>query len=218
MTETSPLSYVGIGPQNDPTGTWLQLLPHTLAKIKGPGGEAVPIGSRGELCIAGYLLQKGYYRNAEKTKEAMRFDSRDKVVWMHTGDEAIMDEQGQCRITGRIKDIIIRGGENIYPAEIEERLNSHPGILMAAVVGVNDAKYGQAVTAFLQPSYGGKYLSRTEIQEWVKQTLGRYKVPTWIFYMGVGGVPDEFPKTASGKIKKIDLMAIGARMIKSSKI
>ena len=103
------------------------LMPHASAKVVNADGEILPIGSRGELCIAGYQLQQGYWRNEEKTAETMKRDA-DGVLWLHTGDEAFIDAHGYCKITGRFKDIIIRGGENIYPLEIEERLVQYPAV------------------------------------------------------------------------------------------
>lgn len=213
MTETSPLSFLATGSQPDDTVTWLEIMPHTKAKIVDSQGTPVPVGCSGELCVAGYLLQKGYYRNPEKTDEVMRVHPDDNLLWMHTGDEAIMNEKGQCRISGRIKDIIIRGGENIYPAEIEDRLNMHAAIAMSAVVGVADAKYGEVVAAFLQLAHGQKSPPEEEIQDWVRKTLSKQKVPQWVFYMGTDGALGDFPKTASGKIKKVDLVTLGNRLI-----
>lgn len=216
MTETSPLSFLSKGFESDESQTWMEILPHTTAKIVDAQGIPVPIGSSGELCISGYLLQHGYYQNPEKTSEVMRVHIDDEILWMHTGDEAIMNEQGCCRISGRIKDTIIRGGENLYPAEIEDRLNEHPAISMSAVVGIKDAKYGEAVVAFLQLKHGKKPCSKAHISEWVQQTLGKHKAPAFVFHLGADGVPDDFPKTASGKIKKIDLVAIGTRLVRGT--
>lgn len=116
------------------------LMPHAHAKIIDRAGHIVPIGTRGELCVAGYQLQVGYWRNAEKTGEAMIRDEAG-VLWLHTGDEAVFDQHGYCTITGRFKDIIIRGGENIYPLEIEDRLVQHPAVGNAIVVGLPHQKY-----------------------------------------------------------------------------
>ncbi|KAF3026920.1 hypothetical protein E8E15_002018 [Penicillium rubens] len=215
MTETSPLSFLSKGFEPEGTHSWMEILPHTTAKIVDAQGTIVPIGSPGELCVSGYLLQQGYYQNPGKTSEAMRVHE-DGVLWIHSGDEAIMDEQGRCRISGRIKDTIIRGGENIYPAEIEDRLNEHPAISMSAVVGIQDAKYGEAVAAFLQLKHGENPCAQAHISEWVQQTLGKHKVPTLVFHLGVDGVPGDFPKTASGKIKKVDLVAIGTQLVRGA--
>lgn len=215
MTETSPLSFLSKGFEPEGTHSWMEILPHTTAKIVDAQGTIVPIASPGELCVSGYLLQQGYYQNPEKTSETMRVHE-DGVLWIHSGDEAIMDEQGRCRISGRIKDTIIRGGENIYPAEIEDRLNEHPAISMSAVVGIQDAKYGEAVAAFLQLKHGENPCAKAHISEWVQQTLGKHKVPTLVFHLGVDGVPGDFPKTASGKIKKVDLVAIGTQLVRGA--
>ncbi|OQE20858.1 hypothetical protein PENFLA_c015G09031 [Penicillium flavigenum] len=211
MTETSPLSFLSKGFQSDGTHAWMEILPHTTAKIVDAQGIIVPIGSPGELCVSGYLLQQGYYQNPGKTREDMRVNE-DGDLWIHSGDEAIMDEQGRCRISGRIKDTIIRGGENIYPAEIEDRLNEHPAISMSAVVGIQDAKYGEAVAAFLQLKHGENPCTKGHISEWVQQTLGKHKVPELVFHLGVDGVPGDL----SGKIKKVDLVAIGTQLVRGT--
>ncbi|KFX91561.1 hypothetical protein V490_05835, partial [Pseudogymnoascus sp. VKM F-3557] len=130
-----------------------QVLPHLSSKIVDRDGKIVPVGERGELCMAGYSLQKGYWNNPDKTAEVMIRDEAG-TLWLHTGDEAVFDAEGYCTITGRFKDIIIRGGENIYPLEVESRLVSHPSglIARAAVVGIAHPKYGEVVGAFLLPS------------------------------------------------------------------
>ncbi|KFX95685.1 hypothetical protein O988_05694 [Pseudogymnoascus sp. VKM F-3808] len=130
-----------------------QVLPHLSSKIVDRDGKIVPVGERGELCMAGYSLQKGYWNNPDKTAEVMIRDESG-TLWLHTGDEAVFDAEGYCTITGRFKDIIIRGGENIYPLEVESRLVSHPSglIARAAVVGIAHPKYGEVVGAFLLPS------------------------------------------------------------------
>ncbi|KAI9376091.1 acyl-CoA synthetases /AMP-acid ligases II [Aspergillus egyptiacus] len=213
MTETSPLSYLTTDARMHKDG-WLDIMPHTRAKIINPQRETVPVGTAGEICIAGYLVHQGYYCNAEKTREAMQVHEEDGLLWMHTGDQAVMNETGQCRITGRLKEIIIRGGVNIYPDEIEARLQEHPAISLAAVVGVRDGKYGEVVAAFLSvdEEKGLERPTAEEIRIWVQLTLAEYKTPAWVFYLGIGGVPDEFPKTASGKIRKTELVAIADRL------
>ncbi|OTA52598.1 4-coumarate-CoA ligase [Hypoxylon sp. EC38] len=182
------------------------LMPHARAKIVDHEGNIVPIGSRGELCIAGYQLQAGYWNNSEKTAEVMVRDA-EGVLWLRTGDEAVFDEQGYCTITGRFKDIIIRGGENIYPLEIEERLLAHPAISRAVVTGLKDAHYGEVVGAFLElaEEAKGKKPSDQEVRDWVQQKLGRHKAPTHVFWLGEGGVPKEVPLTGSGKVKKFEM-------------
>ncbi|RDW78293.1 hypothetical protein BP5796_06145 [Coleophoma crateriformis] len=187
-----------------------RLLPHLHAKIIDRDGHIVPIGARGELCIAGYSLQKGYWKNEEKTNEVMRLDENG-VRWLHTGDEAVVDFFGYCTITGRFKDIIIRGGENIYPLEIETRLVAHPSGLVSrcAVVGIKHHKYGEVVGAFILPpgpSSSDDQIKRPtddELRAWVRVVLGRHKAPAYIFWFGDERVGlSEVPQTGSGKVKK----------------
>lgn len=188
------------------------LLPHAHGKIVDRNGQIVPIGTRGELCIAGYQLQKGYFKNPEKTAETMMRDNQG-VLWLHTGDEAVFDKYGYCTITGRFKDIIIRGGENIYPLEIEERLMEHRAIARAIVVGLPHSRYGETVAAFLQRSQDENRPSDEDIQAWTRQTLGRHKAPVNCFWLGEDGVPGDIPITGSGKVKKFELRKLGESLL-----
>ncbi|PYI03737.1 acyl-CoA synthetases /AMP-acid ligases II [Aspergillus sclerotiicarbonarius CBS 121057] len=203
MTETSPISFMSRASDQPDDGVVIHrtLLPHTSAKIVDLAGKIVPRGVRGELCIAGYLVQKGYYKNPAKTGEALKPDASG-IVWMHSGDKALINDEGHCLITGRIKDIIIRGAENIYPAEIEERLNEHPAISQTCVVGVQHQDLGEEVAAILQPALDQPRPSHREIIDWVQTTLGTQKTPSWIFWLGDQGIPTSFPITESGKIKR----------------
>ncbi|KAF8122696.1 hypothetical protein EV363DRAFT_1359496 [Boletus edulis] len=199
MTETSPVSF-----QSTPADPILKRVetvgkvqPHVRAKIINPEGEIVPVGTPGEVCVTGYLLQKGYWRDEEQTKKAMQPDPEDEsVVWMHTGDEGIIDEEGYLRIVGRIKDIIIRGGENLFPVQIENVLTAHPYIKEAAAVAVPNSKYGEVVGAWvlLEP---GKTMSKDEIRQVVRDKMNPQNVPEWV-WLDV----EELPKTASGKVMK----------------
>jgi len=162
--------------------------------------------------MAGYQLQQGYFRNPEKTAEVMIRDAQG-VLWLRTGDEAVFDAKGYCSITGRFKDIIIRGGENIYPLEIEERLMQHEAIERAVVVGVSHLKYGEVVAAFLQPVKGERLLSDEEVRDWTRKTLGRHKAPVHVFWLGERGVPAEVPITGSGKVKKFELRKLGEALV-----
>ncbi|KAF4983686.1 hypothetical protein FDECE_17248 [Fusarium decemcellulare] len=214
MTETSPASFMtettdGLEQKLETVG---KVLPHVAAKVVDANNRILPIGARGELCVSGYLLQQGYFKNPEKTAEVMIRDE-DGVLWMHTGDEASIDEQGYCRITGRIKDIIIRGGENIYPPEIEERLIQHPSLTNASVVGVKDERYGEAVTAFLNVRPGHEKPSPQELRSWVQKELGRHKAPKHIIWVGPGEVVQDYPITGTGKIRKDLLRDMGNRII-----
>ncbi|KAI0114770.1 4-coumarate-CoA ligase [Daldinia grandis] len=198
------------------------LMPHARAKIVDHDGQILPLGARGELCIAGYQLQAGYWNNSEKTAEVMQRDA-EGVLWLRTGDEAVFDEQGYCSITGRFKDIIIRGGENIYPLEIEERLLAHPAITRAIVTGLKDAHYGEVVGAFLQlgdeskRENGGK-LGDQEVRDWVQQKLGRHKAPTHVFWLGEDGVPADVPLTGSGKVKKFEMARFGEEILRKRRL
>ncbi|RAL15882.1 putative long-chain-fatty-acid-CoA ligase [Aspergillus homomorphus CBS 101889] len=218
MTETSCASFT-----SDPMVNYakrmphaLTILPHTKAKVIDCGGNIVNAGQRGELCIAGYLVQTGYFQNEEKTREALIRDD-DGTLWMRTGDEAFFDEDGHCIVTGRIKDIIIRGGENIYPTEIEDRLSQHPSVLEACVVGLPDDHLGQVVSAFIQQRPATERPSNIDLAAWVCQTLSCHKAPVWLFWLGDEGVPSEFPLSGSGKICKNVLEEIGQRNMHSEK-
>ncbi|KAF3065194.1 putative acyl-CoA synthetase YngI [Daldinia childiae] len=197
------------------------LMPHARAKIVDHDGQILPLGARGELCIAGYQLQAGYWNNSEKTAEVMQRDA-EGVLWLRTGDEAVFDEQGYCSITGRFKDIIIRGGENIYPLEIEERLLAHPAITRAIVTGLKDAHYGEVVGAFLQLAdeavKEGQKLGDQEVRDWVQQKLGRHKAPTHVFWLGEDGVPADVPLTGSGKVKKFEMARFGEEILRKRRL
>lgn len=193
------------------------LMPYAHAKVVDQFGQIVPVGTRGELCIAGYQLQKGYWNNPVKTDEVMVRDE-DGILWLHTGDEAVLWEDGTCSITGRFKDIIIRGGENIYPLEIEERLVQHGEIERAIVVGVKHKKYGEVVAAFLQRagpgvSESGKALTDEEIRHWVREALGRHKAPAHVFWLGEDNVPAHIPLTGSGKVRKFEMAKLAEKII-----
>jgi len=156
-------------------------------------GEILPPGVQGELCTRGYLVMKGYYNMPEQTAKAI-----DKDGWLHTGDLATMDEEGYFRITGRLKDMIIRGGENIYPREIEEFLYTHPKILDVQVLGVPDPKYGEQVLACIKVR-PGETLTEEEVRAYCDGKIARFKIPHYILFV------TEYPMTASGKIQKFKL-------------
>ncbi len=178
-------------------------LPNVEVKIVEPGTDTeVPPGAQGELCTRGYHVMKGYYNNPEATKEVI-----DAEHWLHTGDLATMDENGYVRITGRLKDMIIRGGENIYPREIEEFLYTHPKILDVQVVGVPDDKYGEEVAAFIILREG-ESASEEEIKNYCRNKIARNKIPKYIIFT------DSYPMTASGKIQKFRLREQVNRFIK----
>ncbi|KEF57319.1 uncharacterized protein A1O9_05236 [Exophiala aquamarina CBS 119918] len=219
MTETSPVTFMTSLDDSEEMlfKTVGKIMPHTLAKIINEQGEIVPRGVRGELCTGGYALQKGYWRNEEKTAEAMTTDQKG-VRWMHTGDECLINDDGYCVITGRIKDLIIRGGENISPVQVEERLLEHTSIAEASVVGLADAKYGEVVSCFLRLREGVTRPTSDEIVQWVRARLGSHKTPKHIFWIGHPEVGNEYPKTGSGKHQKHILRAIGNRIVRQQEL
>ncbi|WNS77597.1 AMP-binding protein [Bacillus sp. DTU_2020_1000418_1_SI_GHA_SEK_038] len=169
-------------------------LPNVEVKIVEPGtSNELLANQQGELCTRGYHVMKGYYRNDDATREAI-----DEDGWLHTGDLAVMDENGYCRVTGRLKDMIIRGGENIYPREIEEYLYTYPKVLDAQVIGIPDEKYGEEVMAWLILK-DGETATAEEIKEYFKNKVARHKIPKYIYFT------DAYPMTASGKIQKFKL-------------
>ena len=188
----------------------LELRMHTVGrplngvevKITDPstGKDLVP-GSQGEICARGYNIMSGYYKMPEATAAAI-----DKEGWLHTGDLGVMDNKGYLRVTGRIRDVIIRGGENIYPREIEEFLMTHPGIRDVQVVGVPSDKYGEEVTAFIQLN-GGAEITADEIKKYCLGRIARYKIPAQIQFV------DGYPTAASGKVQKSKLRELGSRKL-----
>jgi fatty-acyl-CoA synthase len=164
-------------------------------------GKDCPVNVPGELCCRGYNVMKGYYKMPEATEKAIDADG-----WLHSGDIGTVDEDGYYRITGRIKDMIIRGGENIYPREIEEFLYTMPGVEDAQVVGVPDAKYGEVVGAFIRRAKGAD-ITEGDVQEFARARMARYKAPKYVFFV------DEFPMTASGKIMKYKLRETAAEQL-----
>lgn len=212
MTETSPVTFMSSldDPQEIRASTLGRVMPHTGAKIISKDGKCTILkrGESGELCTSGYALQQGYWKNPAKTKEAMQTDAQG-TLWMHTGDECKIDEHGYCWITGRIKDMIIRGGENIFPVEVEERLLAHPAVSEASVVGLQDDRYGEVVAAFLRLSGDIEKPKDDTIRDWVRVSLARHKAPKFVFWVGHDEKVRDFPKTGSGKHQKHLLRDIG---------
>lgn len=179
-------------------------LPNVEVKIMKPGtNEEVPRGEQGEICARGYVVMKGYYNNLEATEEAIDSDH-----WLHTGDLGTMDEKGYVRVTGRLKDMIIRGGENIYPREIEEFLYQYPKVLDVQVTGVPDEKYGEEAAAWIILKEG-QLATEEEIREFCTGKISRHKIPRYIFFV------DSYPMTASGKIQKFKLREQFAGFVKT---
>lgn len=199
MTETSPVSFQSSvdDPVEKRVSTVGQIHPHVEAKIVEPHtGRIVPRGQTGELCTRGYPVMLGYWQNEEATREAI-----DAARWMHTGDLAVMDSEGYVNIVGRIKDMVIRGGENIYPREVEEFLYSHPAISDVQVIGLPDLKYGEELCAWVRLKEGCS-ACEAELREWCTGKIAHYKVPKyWKF-------TDAFPMTVTGKMQKYRMREI----------
>ncbi|MZD06510.1 AMP-binding protein [Streptomyces sp. SID5785] len=197
MTETSPVSLQTRRDDNleRRTGTVGRVLPHIEVKVVDPvTGVTLPRGEAGELCTRGYSVMLGYWEEPEKTAEAV-----DAGRWMHTGDLAVLREDGYAQIVGRIKDMIIRGGENIYPREVEEFLYGHPRIADVQVVGVPDEKYGEEVLACVILRDPEQALTLDELRAYCKDRLAHYKVPSRLRIL------ESFPMTVSGKVRKVEL-------------
>jgi fatty-acyl-CoA synthase len=192
MTETSPVSTQTMtdDPVERRVATVGRVQPHIEVKIVDTDGRIVPRGVAGEFCTRGYCVMLGYWNDAERTGQAI-----DAARWMHTGDLATMDEEGYCKIVGRIKDMVIRGGENIYPREIEEFLYRHPKIQDVQVFGVPDERYGEELCAWIKLR-GGEELSADDVREFCRDQIAHYKVPRHIRFV------DEFPMTVTGKMQK----------------
>ncbi|WP_174183907.1 AMP-binding protein [Nocardia barduliensis] len=205
MTETSPVSTQtrrddGIDRR---TATVGRVGPHLEVKIIDPAtGLTVPRGEPGELCTRGYSVMLGYWDDPDKTAEVV-----DAARWMHTGDIGVMDDEGYLAITGRIKDMVIRGGENIYPREIEEFLYTHPDILDAQVIGVPDPKYGEELMAWVRMRAGATPLDATAVREFATGKLAHFKIPRYVH------VVEEFPMTVTGKIRKAEMRKLSRRLL-----
>jgi fatty-acyl-CoA synthase len=192
MTETSPASFQSDvdDPLERRVSTVGSVHPHVEVKVVDERGSVVPRGTTGELLTRGYSVMLGYWGDEEKTHEAI-----DRAGWMHTGDLATIDELGYCNIDGRLKDMVIRGGEKIYPREIEEFLYQHPKVLDVQVVGVPDPKYGEELCAWIIAK-AGECPTDQEIRDFCQGRIAHYKIPRYIWFV------DAFPMTATGKIQK----------------
>jgi fatty-acyl-CoA synthase len=197
MTETSPVStQTRIGDSlEQQVSTVGRAHPHVEIKIIDADGRIVPRGAKGEFCTRGYSVMQGYWGDAEKSAEAI-----DDAGWMHTGDLATMDEDGYCAIVGRIKDMVIRGGENVYPREIEEFLYTHPAIVDVQVFGVPDQRFGEELCAWIKLR-SGEELTEDEVKAYCRDQIAHYKVPRYIKFV------EEFPMTVTGKMQKFVMRA-----------
>jgi len=203
MTETSPVSFQTgrDDPLDERVSTVGRVQPHLEVKIVDATGNTVPRGVPGELCTRGYSVMLGYWGDPEKTAEAV-----DAEGWMHTGDLATLDEQGYCRITGRSKDMVIRGGENVYPREIEEYLLTHPAVVDVQVIGVPDERYGEEVCAWVVVRAGAETTAEA-LREYCRGRIAHYKVPRYVRLV------DGFPMTVTGKVQKYVMRQETARWL-----
>ena len=194
MTETSPVSFQSstTDPLERRVSTVGRVLPHLEVRIVDEDGNTTPCGEKGELCTKGYSVMMGYWNDTERTAEAL-IDG-----WMHTGDLGTIDAEGYGNIVGRVKDMVIRGGENLYPREIEEFLYTHPDIVEVAVFGVPDDKYGEELCAWVQINDGSK-LNEDGVKDFCKGQIAHFKIPRYVRFV------DEFPMTVTGKIQKFQM-------------
>jgi fatty-acyl-CoA synthase len=195
MTETSPVSFQSnvddsLERRVSTVGT---VQPHLEVKIVDEAGQIVPRGRSGELCTRGYSVMQGYWQDEARTAEVIDGDG-----WMHTGDLGVVDEEGYCNIVGRIKDMIIRGGENVYPREVEEFLFKHPKVQAVSCFGVPDSRYGEEICAWVQMRPGAAATAE-EIREFCKGEIAHYKIPRYVVFV------DDFPMTVTGKIQKFHM-------------
>jgi fatty-acyl-CoA synthase len=198
QTECSPVNHMTRA--DDPLEKRVETVgrpgPHLEVKIVDEQGSTVPIGEKGDICTRGYAVMTGYWEDPERTAETV-----DEEGWLHSGDLGVMDEDGYVRIVGRLKDMIIRGGENIYPREVEEFLFTHPKIQDAQVIGVPDLKYGEEVCAWIQLK-DGETLSEDEVRAYCRERIAYFKVPRYIRFVS------EYPMTVTGKVQKFKMRDI----------
>jgi fatty-acyl-CoA synthase len=204
MTETSPVSFQSR--PDDPierrVSTVGRVHPHVESKVVDPAtGAVVPPGTPGEVCTRGYLVMLGYWDDESATQAAI-----DSAGWMHTGDLGVLDDEGYLTISGRIKDMIIRGGENVYPREVEEFLYTHPAVADVQVIGVPDAKYGEEICAWVRLREGHE-LSLADIEAFCRGRIAHYKVPRYL------EIVDEFPMTVTGKVRKVEMREISTQRL-----
>ena len=199
MTETSPVS---TQTRSDDTverrvSTVGRVMPHVEVKVIDPdSGLTLPRGGPGELCTRGYSVMLGYWDEPAKTADAI-----DVSRWMHTGDIAVMDADGYVNIVGRIKDMVIRGGENVYPREVEEFLYAHPAVADVQVIGVPDERYGEELMAWVRLREGAEPLSADDVRAFCQGRLAHYKIPRYVHLV------EEFPMTVTGKVRKVEMRA-----------
>ena len=200
MTETGPVSFETAvdDPIERRVGTVGRVLPHTEVKVVDEQGRIVPRGKTGELLTRGYCVMPGYWNDPEKTADAI-----DAARWIRSGDLAVIDNEGYCQIVGRLKDMIIRGGENIFPREIEEFLFQHPKVADVQVIGVPDPKYGEELCAWIK-LHEGETASEDEIRDFCRGQIAHFKIPRYLKFV------DDFPLTVTGKVQKFKMREIAA--------
>jgi fatty-acyl-CoA synthase len=207
MTETSPVSTMTRPDDNlaRRTETVGRVMPHLESKVIDPAtGLPLPRGEAGELCTRGYSVMLGYWDQPDATAEAI-----DAARWMHTGDLATMDDDGYVNIVGRIKDLVIRGGENVYPREVEEFLYTHPDIADVQVIGVPDATYGEELMAWIVLRPGAEPLTAADVRAFCAGRLSHYKIPRYVHLV------DGFPMTVTGKVRKVEMREKATDLLKS---
>jgi len=197
MTETSPVSFQTTldDAVERRVATVGRIHPHLEAKVVDAEGRIVPAGTPGEILTRGYSVMLGYWDDAERTAQAI-----DRARWMHTGDLATIDADGYCAIVGRIKDMVIRGGENVYPREVEEFLYRHPKVSDVQVFGIPDPKFGEELVAWIKLREG-ETLSEQEVRDYCRDQIAHYKIPRYVRFV------DEFPMTVTGKVQKFLMRA-----------
>jgi fatty-acyl-CoA synthase len=205
MTETSPVSTMtrrddDLARRTETVG---RTMPHLESKIVDPAtGLTVLRGVHGELCTRGHTVMLGYWAEPERTAEAI-----DAARWMHTGDLAVMDDDGYIAISGRIKDMVIRGGENIYPREVEEFLHGHPDVADVQVIGVPDETYGEELMAWVVMNPGAQPLDEPAVREFCEGRLAHYKVPRYVHCV------ESFPMTVTGKVRKVEMREVAQEIL-----
>jgi fatty-acyl-CoA synthase len=206
QTETSPVNHMTA--VDDPVEKRVETVgrpgPHLEIKLTGERGDVVPVGERGEICIRGYSVMRGYWDDPERTRETL-----DEAGWLHSGDVGLMDAEGYVRVVGRIKDMIIRGGENVYPREVEEFLFTHPRIMEVQVFGVPDERYGEQVCAWIRVREGSE-LSERDVREYCRDRIAHFKVPHYVRFV------TSFPMTVTGKAQKFRMREEMIRMLDMS--
>jgi fatty-acyl-CoA synthase len=205
QTELSPVNHMTLPDDSfeNRTQTVGRPIPHIEVKIVDENDRVVPVGEQGEICTRGYSVMKGYWNDPEKTAETI-VDG-----WLHSGDLGTMNEHGYVRITGRIKDMVIRGGENIYPREIEEFLYTHPKISEVQVFGIEDERMGEEVCAWIQLK-NGESMTEDEVRTFCRGQISHFKIPRYVRFV------TEYPMTVTGKIRKVEMREMMAAELASS--